>query len=577
MKKEIDEFMGMVQQMVNAIDTSLYPETEEEIEVILNNINNITNMCRNKRNEIVKSKELLKNELNLLKSSNANIESQKKVIFEKIDELSKLGWQIHSFMSDIENQFEQYKNNLSIVQDFLSNRATGITSLSPPISFFADKEIRQEYHGEWKFINPGNSKLNFEDHHFEDFKVVMERTLIPNNNSSYIIDHFQIQQSWRFDKDGYISTMLNQLPRTICADDPRYITIPVSFYTYQKPVIEEEEEEEEETKLYDIDLNTFDYIDRLDNGSCVVSSQGICGSAETFPLTFDLWVTIFSFLDYITYYHQQQAICQFLGFDENESQRFLNIWLQNSRHETLIITNEIKDDDNDEIQYNVMDEETVTKLQDVHYLVNGIIHRENDLPAMLLSDNSVEYRIAGERHRDGDKPARISTNGSEYYYKHGKRHRDNDKPAVILFSKKDEGSKKQKIRACKWYKNGVLHRDHDKPALITWKGLRKFFKNGIVHREGAPASITPHESFYISHGSNHRSGDKPCIHSQEMGLVYYEYGRVHRTNAPAMITKLKETCYIKYNRPHRLNGPAVISKDENLYYINGISSSIRTE
>ena len=49
----------------------------------------------------------------------------------------------------------------------------------------------------------------------------------------------------------------------------------------------------------------------------------------------------------------------------------------------------------------------------------------------------------GVLHRDGDLPAVISARGDLEYWKNGRRHRDNG-PAII-----------RKDGVCSWYKNGV--------------------------------------------------------------------------------------------------------------------------
>ena len=57
--------------------------------------------------------------------------------------------------------------------------------------------------------------------------------------------------------------------------------------------------------------------------------------------------------------------------------------------------------------------------------------------------------------------------GNQYWYKNGLRHRDNDLPAVIMSNGHQY-----------WYKNGLLHRDNDLPAFITANGNQCWFKNG---------------------------------------------------------------------------------------------------
>ena len=47
-------------------------------------------------------------------------------------------------------------------------------------------------------------------------------------------------------------------------------------------------------------------------------------------------------------------------------------------------------------------------------------HREDDLPAVILSEMEKEWFIHGVRHRDNDKPARIMSGGLAEWYTNGK-------------------------------------------------------------------------------------------------------------------------------------------------------------
>jgi hypothetical protein len=82
-----------------------------------------------------------------------------------------------------------------------------------------------------------------------------------------------------------------------------------------------------------------------------------------------------------------------------------------------------------------------------HWLQNGEIHRDNDLPAIIRWNGEKIWYQNGEIHRDNDLPAIINANGNQYWCKNGKLHRDNDLP-VVIFS---DGSQF-------WFKNGLQHR-----------------------------------------------------------------------------------------------------------------------
>lgn len=77
-------------------------------------------------------------------------------------------------------------------------------------------------------------------------------------------------------------------------------------------------------------------------------------------------------------------------------------------------------------------------------------------------------------------PSKIGKDGSEWWYKNGIIHRDDDKPAVTIQNRQY------------WYINGKYHRDGDKPAIIYPNGRKEWFNNGVLHREnGKPAIEDP--------------------------------------------------------------------------------------
>jgi hypothetical protein len=102
---------------------------------------------------------------------------------------------------------------------------------------------------------------------------------------------------------------------------------------------------------------------------------------------------------------------------------------------------------------------------------NGLRHRDNNLHAIEDSDGNKEWYKNGERHRDGDFPACVWNDGTKSWWKNGERHRDGDLPAVETIYDKE------------WWKNGKLHRDGDLPAIKYNNGTKWWFKNGIRHRD----------------------------------------------------------------------------------------------
>jgi len=68
----------------------------------------------------------------------------------------------------------------------------------------------------------------------------------------------------------------------------------------------------------------------------------------------------------------------------------------------------------------------------MEWFKNGLIHRDNNKPAMTYPDGTMEWWVNGLRHRDNDKPALIHSDTTMEWWVNGLRHRDNDEPAVIL-------------------------------------------------------------------------------------------------------------------------------------------------
>jgi hypothetical protein len=53
------------------------------------------------------------------------------------------------------------------------------------------------------------------------------------------------------------------------------------------------------------------------------------------------------------------------------------------------------------------------------YRVNGVLHREYDLPAVEWPDGGKCWYKNGKLHRNGYKPAVELDNGTKHYYKNG--------------------------------------------------------------------------------------------------------------------------------------------------------------
>jgi hypothetical protein len=142
---------------------------------------------------------------------------------------------------------------------------------------------------------------------------------------------------------------------------------------------------------------------------------------------------------------------------------------------------------------------------------HGQRHRDGDLPAYICTDaTDIEYHeivcgenlelpkdieeiVASDRfqiwynhglvHRENDMPAIVDDAGN-YWYQYGKLHRDNDQPAIEMVSHEA------------WYQHGLLHRENDDPAVVVNIDHHKFelmwYKDGVkyfpVDSDGQPLS-----------------------------------------------------------------------------------------
>lgn len=89
--------------------------------------------------------------------------------------------------------------------------------------------------------------------------------------------------------------------------------------------------------------------------------------------------------------------------------------------------------------------------------MNGVAHRDDDLPAVEVDNGDRAWFVHGEVHRDGDRPAVVWLcnygNVREEWWQHNKRHRDGGLPAVI------ESMTGHTHR--EWWVNGERKRRHE--------------------------------------------------------------------------------------------------------------------
>lgn len=92
---------------------------------------------------------------------------------------------------------------------------------------------------------------------------------------------------------------------------------------------------------------------------------------------------------------------------------------------------------------------------------------EEEITVKILEDGTKEYYRNGLLHRDNDLPAVECAHGTKFWFKNGKLHRDNNLPAMEYY----DGDKE-------WYKDGQPHRE-DGPAQDFIKvGLKRYWYNG---------------------------------------------------------------------------------------------------
>lgn len=171
----------------------------------------------------------------------------------------------------------------------------------------------------------------------------------------------------------------------------------------------------------------------------------------------------------------------------------------------------------------------------------GLLHRDNDLPAEIYISKQND-KILIQR-----------------WYKHGVLHRDGDLPAVIKVEYDDEEVyEKYKI----WYKDGLKHRDNGKPAFkFTCVNIYRkhvYYINGTIKNidESKPAYLIIHnegaiDSTWYIDGKKGRADDLPAFESRNgQGILenvqWYSNDLLHRNNDEPAIIKYDEE-YDVYN------------------------------
>ena len=83
----------------------------------------------------------------------------------------------------------------------------------------------------------------------------------------------------------------------------------------------------------------------------------------------------------------------------------------------------------------------------------------------------------------------IDDYGNIRWYKDGMVHRDNDLPACIY----NNGE-------LRWVQNDLIHRDNDLPAIIYKGGAKEWYQRGNLHRLIGPAYEDPggHQEWWVN-------------------------------------------------------------------------------
>lgn len=198
---------------------------------------------------------------------------------------------------------------------------------------------------------------------------------------------------------------------------------------------------------------------------------------------------------------------------------------------------------------------------------NGNFHRDNDLPAKVLSSGVKEWWVSGKRHRDAKDekgltlPAIERPNGTKEWFKQHQRHRDDKDengltlPAVIseMKIKVQKGGKSfyKTFVSKQWWANDKLHRDDKATGVPSIDGNVDFdllisesakkFDDTFVKGATLPAIIffDPNKKF-------------------ELKLIWYKNGKKHRDDKVSCFVE-KSISFDGKNGVQLLTLPAVIN------------------
>jgi len=212
-------------------------------------------------------------------------------------------------------------------------------------------------------------------------------------------------------------------------------------------------------------------------------------------------------------------------------------------------------------------------INDIHYYYKNNKKHNDDGPAVIYRDGSVEYWVNGNLHSE-DRPAVLNSNGTEEWWYNGRKHRA-DGPAVIKHY--------NNTWIEEWWYNGNLHRE-DGPAIKTFD-YKEWFCHGLRHREDGPADISITGSYYNieqeedviiirycwwNKGVRHRDNG-PVIISKEYITNKYRYTSIDEIDIEE--GKIVEEVWIQDKVLHRICGPSINYNGDKSWYLYGISMS----
>jgi hypothetical protein len=184
----------------------------------------------------------------------------------------------------------------------------------------------------------------------------------------------------------------------------------------------------------------------------------------------------------------------------------------------------------------------------------NLINNESGQTTWVDDYGTQYWFLNGLLHQDHDLPAIIHSSGIQEWYQYDKLHRENDLPAILgIYCDREEEIHKE------WYKNGILHRDNNKPARIhTYGSVQEWYKDGKLHRDNdLPAVINYDVSYpdlpiceWYKNGELHRDGDNPAISSFRHN-EWYQFGKLHRENDLPAIQSFGNKLWFKNGLLHR--------------------------